>query len=82
MKEFFDPSRNNVVSSANNDNSTSLSLSCIPFIFSFPLIINDKISAHIKYKYGDMGSPCRQPRCKLNQFEYCPLNDTHDSGFL
>ena len=37
-----------------------------------------KISPHKRNRYGDIGSPCRHPRCRLNHGDGIPFVMTHD----
>ena len=60
-KERSLPSKSKVVSSANCVSLNSFPLIVIPNISGFIFISKARISATIKNKYGEMGSPCRHP---------------------
>ena len=61
-----------VVSSAYCVKIKSLLFIFIPFIFSFCLIFNARISAHSINMYGEKGSHCLQPRSVLKKEERLP----------
>ena len=72
LRDSSEPSNMTVVLSAYWIRIKSLLLIFIPFIFSFLLIFNAKISAQSMNIYGEMGSPCLQPRSILKKEERSP----------
>ena len=71
MKEPSLPSKSKVVSSANCVSLNSFPLIVIPIISGFIFISKARISATIKNKYGEIGSPCRHPlRIEINSERY------------
>ena len=60
-KECCVPFKKSALSSANCINLNSFGLIFIPIISGFILISRARISAAVKNKYGEIGSPCLQP---------------------
>ena len=58
FRDFSEPSKRTVVSSANCDKVYTVSAILIPFISLFDLNRRERISAQSKKIYGDKGSPC------------------------
>ena len=76
-KDFDEPSRVRVVSSAYWEILCSLSHITIPLIPWFCLIRTIKISAQRRNRYGATGSPCRHPLWMRNCLDKNPLCNTH-----
>ena len=53
----------------------------IPFISLFLFILIERISAHIRKRYGVIGSPWRHPRSSLKKFDRKPTCVTADTVF-
>ena len=74
----LEPSKNREVSSANWLTFISISFREYPLISGSFLIMWASISLDSRNKYGDMGSPCRQPLPTGNHDEIMPFIWTHD----
>ena len=70
------------VSSAYCDITYVLLFISIPLIFVLFFILIASISAHKRNIYGEIGSPCLQPRSSLKKFDNIPACDTQDTAFF
>ena len=78
FRDSLEPSSNIAVSSAYCKSLYSLLCTKMPLMFTLFRIIIPSISAHSKKMYGELGSPCLQPRPISKNSEKMPFCIPHN----